>query len=66
VSITTCNKCGTHIANLNPGIYLQRVNPRGVPGVVECRPKCFHSTGTQEEALLAALSANEISEDQNE
>lgn len=59
MSMTECRKCGTHISELNAGIYPARVNPKGVPGISECRPKCFHAGGTQEEALLAALDANE-------
>lgn len=62
MSMTNCRKCGTHVTELNAGIYLKRVNPKGVPGISECSPKCFHTGGTQEEALLAALEVNEIKE----
>lgn len=65
--MTECRKCGLHVSELNPGIFVvARVNPKGVPGISECRPACHYAGGTQESALLDALQANESSTSNND
>lgn len=54
-----CRKCGLHVSALNPGIHLSRVNAKGVLGIMECKPACYHTGGTFQSALLDALDANE-------
>lgn len=66
MSMTECRKCGLHVSELNPGIHLARVNPKGVPGISECRPACHYTGGTQESALLDALQVNESSTSNND
>ena len=65
MSMVECQKCGLHVSELNPGIHLARVNPKGVPGISECRPTCHYVGGSQESALLDALQANESSINNN-
>lgn len=53
-----CNKCGTPIMALPEGIYLKRVNPKGVEGIWECAPACNTPLPSQEAAILAAIKGD--------
>ena len=59
-----CRLCGARPGNMD-GVYLTRVNEKGVPGIWECRPHC-HATLTQEEALMAAVAGDERKEKQED
>ncbi len=60
MSMSNCSKCGEHIDEMSAkGKYLKRTNPMGELFIGECAPNCEFAEGTQEDALLAALEANE-------
>ncbi len=54
-----CHKCGTPIMEVPDGIYLQRVNEKGVDGIWECRPNCGQPLPSQDAAVLAAIQGEE-------
>lgn len=57
--MVNCRKCGQGpMETANRGAYLNRVNEKGVEGIWECAPSCEHKHGNQEDALIAALDAN--------
>lgn len=52
-----CRKCNKHLSFLPEGIWLERVNAKGIPGEFECRPACNTPLSSQGEAILAAIAA---------
>lgn len=50
-----CILCGKKINEI--GGYLQRVNPKGQPGVWECRPSC-NADLPKETSLLLAIESD--------
>lgn len=50
-----CRKCG---ATPNDGVWLERVNEKGIPGIWECRPDCSTRL-PQDELLIAAIKGEE-------
>ncbi len=56
MSIPKCSLCGDDVCKATEkGSYLKRVNEKGVPAVLECRPSCDRVTGDQDDALLKAV-----------
>lgn len=51
-----CRKCGKGLSEV--GGFLERVSPKGEPGVWECRPDCNVSM-TDSQKLEAAVSHRE-------
>lgn len=51
-----CRLCGRSVQEI--GGFLVRVNPKGVPGIWECRPNC-NARMTFESALLAAIDSSD-------
>jgi hypothetical protein len=51
MSSSTCRKCGKGLFEI--GGYLQRVNPKGVDGIWECRPSCDADLPQETNLMLA-------------
>lgn len=51
-----CTKCGSSIFNM-PDRYLERINPKGEPGIFECCPSCVGGYSSEEKAILSAIKA---------
>jgi hypothetical protein len=55
VSDMKCRLCERSLPELQPGLYLRRVNEKGVPGIWECAPACDKPLASQDDALLGAI-----------
>lgn len=51
-----CRLCGRTVFQLPSGLFLTRVNRKGVAGVFECRPSCGRPFKNHDAAVLAAIT----------
>lgn len=53
-----CQKCG---ATIWDGVYLERVNEKGIAGIYECRPACGADL-PQDTLLVMAIEGDDAKE----
>lgn len=49
-----CHICNKHVNELPPGVYLQRINPKGEIGIFEC----YKNADKNEHPLISAIENN--------
>jgi hypothetical protein len=59
MSLTVCRRCGRHISELPSGLWLKRVNEKGVSAIMECRPSCAEPLPSQDDAVMAAIMGDD-------
>ena len=56
-----CERCGRNAMEVvSFGNFLQRVGPKGEPGIFVCASECGRHYGTKEDAVLDAIQGDRL------